>query len=356
MGLTYNRARHRSGRNRDQRNEDQHQYYTVTPFSCYEAQSVFDCSSNSRALRTLDRQKRDTDDRYAQTTTTAATTVTTTTPINEQLTLIHTVAESVVLPNKYRDDKDDIDTSLGNMDDDDDDYMVECNDIEKSIPSKLKLKLSVLEQLKFGFGSSVAAIRMSSSKRKAKAKSSATVVCHCKFEIMFELLAIFAAPFWLAGTNTISCFTHMINFKRKFNDHHRIFTLPSPPSSSSSLSSSSTSHTELETIAPPTKKIHNNNKNQKNKIEYECRNISYSSGSINSRKYQNSDNVNNSNQTCDLIKSIYKGHHHNSRSIITSSQYFIRQSVCLYAASGFFIALCFLAIPAAASIDSLHPM
>lgn len=40
----------------------------------------------------------------------------------------------------------------------------------------------------------------------------------------------------------------------------------------------------------------------------------------------------------------------------THSQCFLRQSLSLYAASGFLLALCYLVIPAAATIDIPHPM
>lgn len=343
MGFTCKRVRHKSGRNRDQ---------DTVLHCCHGAQSIVDCSSNSRASNSRDRQKCDIKDRYSETTTTTTSTST----IYEQLALIHTAVDLV--PTTHQDDGDDINTSLaamendGDDDDDDDnvgvDYMVECNKIEKSIPSnrhKSLRRLSVLNQLKRGFDSSVAAlrIRMSAPTRTTKAKIA--IVCHCEFEIMSKLLAIFAAPFWFAGTNTYSRFTHMINFKRKNSTthHHRIFTL-------------SPSHTELETIAPT--KLHTtnniNNKNQ-NKIEYEYRSRS-GGGSRSSSKYRigSSDSGSDGGNKSNMIKTIYKSH--NNRSIITSSQYFIRQSVCLYAASGFLIALCFMVIPAAASIDSLHPM
>lgn len=119
--------------------------------------------------------------------------------------------------------------------------------------------------------------------------------------------------------STISRLTQLISFKSFKHKNSRKTT--SPPSSI---------HAATTAIAPTNTKINtttntntNTNKNTNNNIN------------INNRSHNNENNNN---------------------SIITNSQYFIRQSVCLYAASGFLIALCYLAVPAAASIDSLHPM
>lgn len=354
MGFTCKKVRHKSGRNRDQ---------DAVSHCCHRAQSIVDCSSNPRKSRKFDRHKCDVNDRHAVKTTAATSTTTTTSTIYEQLSLIRTTVNLV--PTTHQDERDDIRTSFATMDEDDEDdddddgdvkvnaeSMVEYNKIEKSISSNRNESLrrtSALNQLKRGFYSSVAAlrIRMSAPKRKAKAKT--PIVYHCEFEIMSKLLAIFAAPFWFAGTNTYSRFTHMVNFERKNSNnhhHHSIFTL-------------SPTHTELETIAPT--KIHtpnNNNNENQNKIEYECRSRSNNNNNNNSSrgsrsKYRISSACGSSDKS-DMVKTIYKSH--DNRSIITSSQYFIRQSVCLYAASGFLIALCFMAVPAAASIESLHPM
>lgn len=299
MGLTCKRVRHKARRDRDQNH---------STISYCDTESV-DCSSNSILLQTVRRQQYDNTDQYVRQTN------------NDKR-----IQTNATIALQLRDDSDDIiDDSLENMDDE---TMVECNrKIEKTILSNRRKLLTPImpDQLKCDGDSH--AHKMSSSNMKTT-----TIVCRCECETMSKFSAIFAAPFWFAGTNTISRFIHMINFKRKTANHHRIFTLPP-------------SHTELETIAPtkiqPTN--NNNNKNQNkvaNKSEHESK----------------SDNTNtNSSKKCDEIKNIYsKGH--NNRSIISSSQCFIRQSVCLYAASGFLIALCFLAVPATASIDSLHPM
>lgn len=305
MGFACKRVRHRARRDRDQNHN------TIS----YCATECVDRSPDSILLETVCRQQYDnTTDQYMRRI------------INEKLTQTNAITTS-----QLRDDRDDIiDDSLENMDDEN---MVERNKkIEKSIPSHRCESLApiMVDQLKCG--------RDSNEHQMSSSKSKTAIVCRCECEIMSKFSAIFAAPFWFAGTNTISRFIHMINFKRKINNHHRIFTLPP-------------SHTELETIAPTKLHTNNNNNKNQNKISNKSERESKSrSSNLNSIVHNN--NHSSSSKKCDDIYN--RGH--NNRSIIMSSQCFIRQSVCLYAASGFLIALCFLATPATASIDSLHPM
>ncbi|XP_031631029.1 uncharacterized protein LOC116345640 isoform X2 [Contarinia nasturtii] len=305
-------------------NKDHHQQIELIKNSV-------DRSINSVVLRKSSRRRQRDKDRYAWQTINEITTVTQNSNSNTK-----TIRNLVT-----RDDEDDIDITFEKLDDE---KMANSCTIAKSIPSNRRRSLTpYLEQTKCEMDSNE--FKMCSTTMGA---ADHQIVCRCKCETMSKLRALFAAPLWFAGSNSISRFIHMINFKRKNNannnnnndqqqqHHHHIFTLP--PSQ----------HTEqLETIAPTKIKTnYNNNKNQiKTQHGRRRRSINNSANNMN-------DSVHNK---CDRIKSIYnKGH--NNRSILTSSQCFIRQSVCLYAASGFLIALCFLAIPAAASIDSLHPI
>lgn len=326
MGIACKRVRHKVRRDR---NQDQSQQHNAT---IYCEKQIVDRSSNLRLLTSVRRQRNDSSDQCARRRT-----------INENRAAPNASNSnnSTVTASLLRDDRNDMDDSLEIMDDEN---MVQCNNkiAEKSILSHQCETLTpiMVDQLKCG--RDLNEHRMSSSLKK----NQPTIVCRCECEIMSKLSAIFAAPLWFAGggTNTISRFFHMINFKRKFTNHHHhhsIFTL-------------SPSHTELETIAPTKLKINNNNHKNQNKT------ANYSEAM--STRNSNNNNIGHSNSKCksnknsDDIKSIYNKGHNNRRTIITSSQCFIRQSVCLYAASGFLIALCFLATPAAASIDSLHPM
>lgn len=126
------------------------------------------------------------------------------------------------------------------------------------------------------------------------------------------------------GSHTITRLTQLISFKRK---NSRKTT--SPPSSI---------HAATTAIAPTNTKINT------------------TITTTNTTTNNNNNNLNNNNNNNNNIRNYNRSHNNENNSIITNSQYFIRQSVCLYAASGFLIALCYLAVPAAASIDSLHPM
>ncbi|XP_055325149.1 uncharacterized protein LOC129579276 isoform X2 [Sitodiplosis mosellana] len=342
MGFACKRVRHKSRRDCDQQVQHQHK-----PNEAKVAliENCVDRSSNLIILRKLSRRQ-PAKDRFARQT------------INEILNPTNTIANSAT-----RDDEDDIDSNPFEIMDDE--KMVASYSISKSIPSNRRQSLTpFLDQTEHKMDSNerrMSSSSLSTTMTTAAAAATATamammtttttsttttttttsttsekVLCRCECEILSNLRATFAASLWFAGTNAISRFIHMINFKRKTNNNnnhhlHHIFTLPP-------------SHTELETIAPT--KTKTNTTNNQMKTQH-----GQSSGGSSS-----SSNLNKSvHNKCDEIKSIYnKGH--NNRSIITSSQCFIRQSVCLYAASGFLIALCFLAIPAAASIDSLHPI
>lgn len=102
--------------------------------------------------------------------------------------------------------------------------------------------------------------------------------------------------------------------------------------------SSASSYTNAVTIAPTNK----TNTNHNNDIDI-----------ANFDRIEESANTNDRNNS---TKHKYNNNRNNNNSVNTHSQYFIRQSLSLYAASGFLLALCYLVIPAAASIDTPHPM
>lgn len=100
--------------------------------------------------------------------------------------------------------------------------------------------------------------------------------------------------------------------------------------------SSASSYTNAVTIAP-TNNTNNNDNHNLDRIE-----SANTNDRNNSTKHKyNIDNYNNNNNTVNNT---------------THSQCFVRQSLSLYAASGFLLALCYLVIPAAATIDIPHPM
>lgn len=326
MGFACNRVRHKSKRDCNQK-QNQHHHQQII-----QIENSIDRSSNSIRFKELSRRRQRDKNRYERKNSVEISS-------NQRI-------KTNSIPNHIsRDDGNDIDITFENMDDEN---MVESSTITKSIPSNRRKSLTpILDATK---------CKMNSNQFEMNSTTMCTdhqIVCRCKYETMSKLRALFAAQFWFAGSNSISRFIHMINFKRKnlpnntnnnnhnINNnnqqkhHHHIFTL------------SPSQHTEqIENIAPTKIKLNTYNNKNKNQIK---------------TKHERQQRIINNNMNdsvhnrCDQIKSIYN-RGHNNRSIITSSQCFIRQSVCLYAASGFLIALCFLAIPAAASIDSLHPM
>lgn len=100
--------------------------------------------------------------------------------------------------------------------------------------------------------------------------------------------------------------------------------------------SSASPYTNAVTIAPTNKTNTNTNNNNDNDYldRIESANTNDRNNSTKHKYNNNNNNVNNN----------------------PHSQYFIRQSLSLYAASGFLLALCYLVIPAAALIDTPHPM
>lgn len=317
MGFACKWVRQKTRRDHD-RDQDPNQNQTVLNRSRVDRSSDFLRAPNRRQQRNKDRYTSQTINQLAR----KKTTITNFQPKN---------------------DANDNDISFKSVDDEN---MAEICTITNSIPTnRCKSLTPFLDHLKCGLDSERFKVNV---EHRMNYSSTNTIVCRCKCnEIMFKLRAMFAAPFDFDGDNRISQLIHMINFKRKINQHHPICTLPQP------LPPPPPSYTErIETITPTklatkidtaTHQDNNNNYSTKTK-----------SANKNTTEYgrNKSNSVHNKS---DQTKRIYnKGH--NNRSIITSSQCFIRQSVCLYAASGFLIALCFLAIPAAASIDSLHPM
>lgn len=175
--------------------------------------------------------------------------------------------------------------------------------------------------------------------------------------IMSETRVPFATSFGLNGNKNNSRFTQLINFKRNINgdDDGDDATISSSYIEYNAIANTQQQH-QQQTIKINYK---NNHINTSNKIDKYNKpgddGKTVQTHKIDQIKIQSNFNNklnNNNNNDISYTSHINKNRGRTNR----NSQCFIRQSVCLYAVSGFLIALCYLAIPAAASIDSMHPM
>lgn len=185
---------------------------------------------------------------------------------------------------------------------------------------------------------------------------------------MKETRVTFTTSFGFAGNKTITQFTQLINFKRIINGDvcgRTISSLPYVKDSTNSPTNLNLNKTCEKCYAKNEHQIDEHSINGE-RHKSDTHNISNKNDRIrNSNNYYNKTNdtaeVTSTEIEIDSNEFRYDSHlrknrGHTNRKIVKNSQCFIQQSIRFYAASGFLIALCYLAIPAAASIDSFHPM